>query len=182
MAVAGEATVWWLGDSRHRCRRDRRVTKARVGAGRLLRARERLSERAFTRMWNDAVDGDPTGELLAAWIAKEELRALLATARTGGQRHDVAHRLHRFYGWCATVDVPEITTLALTVQAWWPQILAFLRTGVTNAGTEATNRQVKDAARVAFGFRNLDHQRRRVRFHCTRRQRTASASARALPP
>lgn len=47
--------------------------------------------------------------------------------------------------------------------------------GITNAGTEATNRTVKTAARTAYGFRNLDNQRRRVRFACTRRHRRAIA-------
>lgn len=124
---------------------------------------------------------DPAGQLLAAWIAKEELRALLATARRGGQRSDIAHRLHRFYDWCARVDVPELTTLAQTIDAWWPQVLGFLETGITNAGTEGVNRLIKDTTRAAFGFRNLDHQRRRVRFHCTR-QRKTSPSERVLPP
>jgi len=53
--------------------------------------------------------------------------------------------------------------------------LGFLQTGVTNAGTEATNRTVKTAARTAYGFRNLDNQRRRVRFACTRQQRRVTA-------
>src|SRR5512144_2702765 len=67
-------------------RRGRRTDPAWGNRRRLLRARERLSERAFTRMWNELIDADPSGELLAAWIGKEELRALLATARRGGQR------------------------------------------------------------------------------------------------
>lgn len=99
-------------------RRGRRTDPAWANRRRLLRARERLSERAFTRMWNELIDADPSGELLAAWIGKEELRALLATARRGGQRSDIAHRLHRFYDWCARVDVPELTTLAQTIDAW----------------------------------------------------------------
>jgi transposase len=65
-------------------------------------------------------------------------------------------------------DVPEVTTLARTIEARWPQILAFIDTGITNVGTEGTNRLIKDAARTAFGFRNLDNQRRRVRLHCKR--------------
>jgi transposase len=108
------------------------------------------------------------GELLAAWIAKEELRYLLALARTSPARSEVSSRLFAFYDWCARADVPEVTTLAKTIEAWWPQILAFIGTGITNAGTEANNRLVKDAARIAFGFRNLDNQRRRVRLHCKR--------------
>jgi len=133
---------------------------------RLLRARERLSDRAFTRMWNEITANEPTGQLLATWIAKEELRALLALARTHPARSEISNRLFRFYDWCRRADVPEVTTLAETIEAWWPQVLAFIGTGITNASTEATNRLTKDAGRVAFGFRNLENQRRRVRLHC----------------
>jgi transposase len=48
------------------------------------------------------------------------------------------------------------------------RILAFIDTGITNAATEANNRLIKDAARIAFGFRNIENQRRRVRLHCKR--------------
>jgi transposase len=164
-------------------RRGRKADPAWANRRRLPRGRERLSDRQFARMWNDLVDAEPSGELLAAWIAKEELRALLACAARGGVRSDIAHRLTRFYAWCAAHDdIGELVTLAETVQAWWPQILGFLELNITNAGTEGTNHLIKDAARVAFGFRNLDNQRRRVRFHCTRRHRTASARTRDLPP
>jgi transposase len=158
-------------------RRGRKSDPAWAARRRLLRGRERLSDKQFARMWNDLIDGDATGQILTAWIAKEELRALLATARRGGQRHDVAHRLHRFYAWCAHADIPELERLAATIEAWWPEVLGFLLTGVTNAGTEATNRTVKTAARTAYGFRNLDNQRRRVRFACTRRQRRMRTAA-----
>ena len=143
---------------------------------RLLRGYERLSPAQFTKMWNGLLDGDPTLQILAAWIAKEELRLLLATAKTGGNRHDIAHRLFRFNYWCATAGVPELHRLASTIERWWPEVLGFLQTNVTNAGTESTNRTVKTAARTACGFRNLKNQRRRVRFACTRRHRRAIAS------
>ncbi len=148
---------------------------------RLLRGRERLSEAQFIRMWNDLIDGDPTGKILTAWIAEEELRALLATAQRGGQRHDVAHRLHKFNSWCAKSGLPQLERLASTIEAWWPEVLGFLQTQVNNAGTEATNRTVKTAARTAYGFRNLDNQHRRVRFACTRRSCRATACGGALP-
>ncbi|HEY2080081.1 MAG TPA: ISL3 family transposase [Streptosporangiaceae bacterium] len=135
---------------------------------RLLRGRERLTDQAYARMWEEILAQEATGELLAAWIAKEELRYLLALARTRPARSEVSNRLFAFYDWCARADVPEVTTLAKTIEAWWPQILAFIDTGITNAGTEANNRLIKDAARIAFGFRNLDNQRRRVRLHCKR--------------
>jgi transposase len=142
---------------------------------RLLRGRERLRPDQFARMWNDLVDADPTSKILTAWIAKEELRALLACARTGGHRHEISAQLHRFNTWCADSRLPELERLAGTIEAWWPEVLGFLTTGITNAGTEATNRTVKTAARTAYGFRNLENQRRRVRFACTRRNRRVAA-------
>ncbi len=141
---------------------------------RLLRAKERQSPEAFSKMWNGLIDNDPSGQILSAWIGKEELRKLLALAKTGGTRHDVAHQLFRFNSWCANSAVPELERLASTIEAWWPEVLGFLQTGVTNAAAEATNRTVKTAARTAYGFRNLDNQRRRVRFACTRCHRRAT--------
>ncbi len=41
---------------------------------------------------------------------------------------------------------------------------------------------IKDAARIAFGFRNLDNQRRRVRFHCTRQSRRTISAKGSVPP
>jgi transposase len=133
---------------------------------RLLRARERLTPEQFHRMWEEILSQEATGDLLATWIAKEELRFLLSLACTHPARSEISNPLFAFYDWCARADVPEITTLAKTIEAWWPQILAFIETGITKARTEATNRMIKDAARIAFGFRNLESQRRRVRLHC----------------
>ena len=156
-------------------RRGRASDPAWAARRRLLRGRERLRSDQFARMWNDLVDADPSSKILTAWIAKEELRKLLALARSGGHRHEISAQLHRFNAWCADSRLPELERLAGTIEAWWPEVLGFLQTGITNAGTEATNRTVKTAARTAYGFRNLDNQRRRVRFACTRRSRRATA-------
>jgi transposase len=152
-------------------RRGRKTDPVWAGRRRLLRARERLSDTAFTRMWNDLIEHDPTGQILAAWIAKEELRALLGTAKRGGHRHEISHRLWRFYTWCADTGIDELTTLAQTIQTWWPAVLVFLETQLTNARTEGTNRLVKQVKRAACGFRNRDNYRHRVRLHCTRSTR-----------
>src|SRR5512144_2527506 len=158
-------------------RRGRRSDPVWANRRLLLRGWERLSDRAFTRLWNSAVDHDPSGELLAAWIAKEELRGLLGCAARGGSHGDIAHHQYRFFSWCAGADVAEVTTLAETIDRWWPEVLAFLRTTITNAGTEGTNRLVKQVLRGACGFRNTRHYRDRVRLHCARQ-----ASARATLP
>jgi transposase len=144
---------------------------------RLLRNREDLTLEKFTDMWNRLVDLGAAGEqILAAWIAKEELRALLALARTGASRHRISHRLWVFYLWCADIDIPELRRLAGTVEAWWPQIEAFIHTGVTNAASEGVNRLIKLEARNAFGFRNPANQRLRSRCASVR-----AASGRAKP-
>jgi transposase len=162
-----------------RGRRGRKADPEWVNRRRLLTARERLSRNRFARMWNDCLDADPTAELLTAYIIKEHLRDLCATAARGGHRHEISHRLYRFYRWCADADIPEATTLATTIETWWPAVLAFLTTGITNAKTEGTNRLAKDVARRACGFRNPDNHQRRVRLHCTRHARRTTAGVRA---
>lgn len=64
---------------------------------RLLRGRQRLLDRAFARMGNGVIDYDPSGELLAAWIAKEELGGPLSCAARGGVPAPLAHYQYRFF-------------------------------------------------------------------------------------
>jgi len=87
------------------------------------------------------------------------------------------HRLHRFLVWCIDSQIPELLTLASTVDTWWPEINAFIATGITNAATEGYDRLVKQVKRVACGFRNRDNSARRIRFHCTRKQRAATQTS-----
>ncbi len=161
-------------------RRGRRLDPTWANRRLLLRGRERLSARALARMWNGCVDHDPTAEILTAWIAKEELRALCATAARGGDPGEVRDRLYRFYRWCADAEVPEVTTLAETIATWWPVIEVFLTTGITNARTEGTNRLIKQIKRAACGFGNRENYRR-VRLHCTRHTRRLSARNPTVP-
>jgi transposase len=162
-------------------RRGRKADPAWANRRLLLRAHERLSDRALARMWNGLIDHDPTGQILTAWIAKEELRALCALAARGGDPGKIRTRLWAFYRWCADAGVPELTTLAETIETWWPAVLVFLQTGLTNARTEGTNRLIKNVKRAACGFRNRANYRRRVRLHCTRRSRRMPARNRTVP-
>jgi len=164
-----------------RGRRGRRIDPEWANRRRLLTGRGRLSQRSFARMWNELLDGDPSGQILTAWLAKEEIRALLALARTSPARHLVRARLGDFYSWCAAAGIPELHRLATTVETWWPEIERFIDTGLTNARTEGINRVIKDVGRRACGFRNPTNHRRRVRFHCTRKSRRAPATPAAKP-
>jgi hypothetical protein len=60
-------------------------------------------------MWNSLIDSDESNQVFTAWIAKEELRSLLALARTGAYRNQIRQRRYAFYYWCATADIDELT-------------------------------------------------------------------------
>jgi transposase len=64
-----------------------------------------------------------------------------------------------------------------TIDTWWPEINTFIATGITNARTEGYNRLAKQVKRVGCGFRNPEHSARRIRFHCTRKQRTPTQTS-----
>jgi transposase len=114
---------------------------------RLTRSAARMSGKHLDRLV-DTIHALPAtigAPILAAWNAKEDLLDLLTTARTHPDRKHVNRLLHRFYTRCADSELPELHRLATTVETWWPQILAFLTTGITNAGSEGTNRVIATA-------------------------------------
>jgi len=163
-------------------RRGRKTDPAWAVRRRLLTAHERLRPDSFVRMWNSLIDtGDEGVQILAAYVVKEELRALLALAGTNPERHLIRTRLDSFYRHAAATDAPEAHRLAATIEAWWPAIEAAITTGYSNARSEGYNRLAKHQGRNAFGFRNPVNQRRRIRWACTRQHRRASAANIELP-
>ena len=148
---------------------------------RLLRAYERLTPAQFADMWNNLMDNDPTDQIVQAWIVKEQLRRLLHCAKTGANPTDISHRLFDLYRWWDLSGLPEAVTLAETVEKWWPQIIASIELDITNAGTESVNRQIKTQGRLARGFRNIDNQRRRVRYAACPPTGQATAGTRLCP-
>lgn len=154
----------------NRDRRGRLVDPEWANRRRLLTARERLTPARFATMWNAVSDGDPSGQIIAAYIAKEHLRALLALARRRPTRDMISNAKYRFAAWCALfANIPEILTLAETVETWWPEIEAFLRLNITNARTEGSNRTIKQIKRVGCGFANQANYERRILAYATAR-------------
>ncbi|MFE7245655.1 ISL3 family transposase [Streptomyces sp. NPDC057580] len=157
----------------HRGRRGRKDNREWELRNRLTRSAARMRGEHVDALLDELsnlprVIGAP---ITVAWNAKEDLLDLLATARTRPDREQVRDVLYRFYRRCADADLPELQRLATTVETWWPEILAFLHTGITNAGSEGTNRVIKTIARDAYGFRNPGNQRLRTRCATTRRAR-----------
>jgi transposase len=125
----------------------------------------------------DTLDGDGDGQQIAAvWIAKEQLRRLLAprSAKTGvtPAPSAVRDRLAAFYLWCGDHEhIPELRTLASTIEKWQQPVIDAILTGYSNAKAEAHNRTAKLVARTARGFANPANQARRVRMATTRAAR-----------
>ena len=112
--------------------------------------------------------GEP---ILAAWNVKEDLIDLLALRGTNAERAQISALLTRFYESASASRLPEMERLANTVSTWWPEILAAITIGITNAASEGINRLIKTDARCAFGYRNPANQRLRARSATTRRTR-----------
>jgi transposase len=115
-------------------------------------------------------------QIYEAWQAKELLRDLLRLtfkhAHTTPDRSTTSTARYRFQAFCADrPHLPELVTLAETVDQWWDGIEAYIATGITNAASEGNNRLIKLEARNAFGFRNRENQRLRSRCATTRRAR-----------
>ncbi len=140
----------------------------------LARNTEDLTPAQAAKLWDTLLAAGPTGErILAAYIAKEKLRQVLALSPTRTRitpaDSQIRHRLTDFFDWCADFpNIPEMTTLAQTVSNWRYELATAVRTGASNAKSEGHNRIVKLIARIAFGFRNPLNQRRRVRYAATR--------------
>lgn len=125
---------------------------------------ERLDQAGWDRLIAGLETGDPTGEIAAAWLAKELLRKVYKATST--------HRAHLalidFYFHCAGHDhIPELVTLATTIDAWEAQILAYHHTGgASNGPAEAVNLIIEKTRRIGHGFRNFDNYRLRLLLTC----------------
>jgi hypothetical protein len=137
------------------------------------------------RRWRGCGTAAPTtirrGQILAAWIAKEELRALCATAARGGNREDIHRRLWAFYRWYADADIPELTTLAETIETWWPAVEVFSHDRAHERPDQG-HQQVDQAGETRrLWVRNRENYRRRARLHSTRHTRRLSARKPTVP-
>lgn len=165
-----------------RGRRGRKRDPEWAARRRLLTAHEKLTPDAFARLWNALIDaGDPGIEILHAYTVKENFRQLVALSGTNPEREVIRARLWAFYEQAASSPSPEVHRFAATIETWWPAVEAAITTGYSNARSEGYNRLAKHQGRNAFGFRNIDNQRRRIRWACTRQHRRASAAISEVP-
>jgi len=149
----------------------------------LRRNKEDLTPEQLTLLTGElTLMGTYGKQILAGWRAKELLRDLLHLAskytHVHPDREKISAALHRFHAHIADhAHLPELVTLAETVEQWWDGIHAYVVTGITNAASEGNNRVIKLEARNAFGFRNRTNQRLRSRCATTRRSRREALPA-----
>jgi transposase len=135
-------------------------------------AQERLDPAAWQKVFDRLRAADPDDEVAAAWHATDLLRRMYSAPD-----RNTAHRmLVAFYQWVATVDVPELTRLATTIDTWQDQVLAFFDTRATNAATESANVKIKDVRRAARGFRNDRNYAARIRLHAGQPRRVPTTT------
>jgi transposase len=129
------------------------LTGCRPGVGeppRPLSGYERLSAKALVKLWNSLIDTDRSGQILAAWIAREELHKLLALARTNPPRVQIAAQIYLFYAWCASISIVEITPRTRPSRPGGPRSKRSVDNGIANAkpndSTHSSNRSDAQAA------------------------------------
>jgi transposase len=144
----------------HRGRRDDPLYRIRRV---LRRGAEHLTATAWTRLLAGIETGDEHGQVAAAWVAAQELRAIYRSV-------DVGRATTRLYEWtlfCIDSQIPELGRLARTITTWRAEFLAHFTTGrISNGPTEAVNLLIKKILRVAHGFRNFHNYRLRLLLHC----------------
>jgi transposase len=124
---------------------------------------ERLSTHPWARLLAGIEAGDEHGQVAAAWVAAQELRAIYGCR----DRDRAAGRLYDWTVMCIDSQVPELGRLARTLTMWRNEFLAYFSTGrISNGPTEAVNLLIKKILPVGHGFRNFDNYRLRLLLHC----------------
>jgi transposase len=127
----------------------------------MLTGTERLEGQGLERMLLGLRLGDPEGEVLGAWVAKESVRDVyLADDPT-----DATLLLDKTIEGCRLDEVPEIRSLGRTLSRWRAEILAHHATGASNGPTEGLNLLVKKVKRAGHGFRSFANYRLRILLH-----------------
>ena len=127
----------------------------------MLKGVERLDQQGTDRVLLGLRAGDPEGDVMGAWLAKESVRDVYLT----NDPADARLLLDKAIIGCRDDWVPEIKSLGRTLTKWQTEILQPHRTGASNGPTEGLNLSIKKVKRCGHGFRNFDNYRLRVLLH-----------------
>ena len=93
---------------------------------------------------------------------KESLRDLWNYTRKGWAS---AH-FKRWYFWATHSRLEPVIKAARTFYRHLQNVLTYFRHRVTNAVCEGVNSKIQTIIKMAYGFRNRDHLKIAIYFHC----------------
>jgi transposase len=124
-----------------------------------LYAAENLPERHHQRF---AALRDADLKTARAWAIKENLRRLWNYHRRGwGERH-----WKRWYFWASHSRLKPVIDVARMLKRRLAGVLAYFNHRITNAGSEGLNSRIQAISTAARGYRNRDHFKTAIYFHC----------------
>jgi transposase len=126
---------------------------------RLLKARERLTERERRRLC-ELFEHEPM--LAEAWGLKEAFRQVYRA----DDRPEAERRLDRFLQAVERAHLPALTAFADGVRPWRAELLAYFDEPTTNGYAEGVINKVKVIKRRAYGLPSFDGFRDRVLLAC----------------
>jgi transposase len=126
---------------------------------RLLKARERLTERERRRLCELFEHEPPIAE---AWALKEAFRSIYRAK----DRNEAERRLDHFLAAVERAQLPAFTAFAEGVRLWREELLAYFDQPITNGYAEGVINKVKVIKRRAYGLPTFDGFRDRVLLAC----------------
>lgn len=97
-----------------------------------------------------------------AWAIKETLRDLWEYVYPGAARRFFA----RWFGWARRSQLTPIKKLAATLGDHLDNIVTYCKHRITNGVAEGLNSKIMTIKRLAAGFRNGEHFKTAIYFHC----------------
>jgi transposase len=126
---------------------------------RLLKARERLSERERRRL-SELFERDPI--IAEAWGLKERFRDVYRA----GDRTEAERRLELFLAAVHRAGLPAFDAFAKGIRLWRCELLAYFEEQTTNGYAEGVINKVKVIKRRAYGIPTFTAFRQRVLLAC----------------
>lgn len=97
-----------------------------------------------------------------AWTLKERFRQFWDYTYSGA-----AQKFFARWFWRATHSrLAPMAEVAKLIQRHFSNVLTYLQHGITNAGLEAVNATIQWVKKTARGFRNVEHFKTAIYFHC----------------
>ncbi len=158
MSHMGEA----VNDVRKREHRERRAAGDETLSGSKylwLYAEENLPEKHWERFAILKALNLKTGR---AWAIKESLRELWQYTRLGWARR----HWQRWYFWATHSRLTPVIEAAKLIQRHLPNVMTFFAHRITNAVSEGLNSKIQTIKKMAYGFRNREHFKTAIYFHC----------------